>query len=366
MNSKMLKPISNITQNRVLFIELAVVAILLSAAINVITSVILSMNIINSIILLWISIGFLSAATIYFATKYLWLRENNIAMRGFLLCNNKSNFLIEDARYDYMREMCNYLKFACNENKAIENIWKSSPLSNMNVDIHAIRTGTNKNKSAIIVKEMSEYYVLQKLSIHLRDYFDNSDYLSNKVETFARKDIPEVLLSNRFLELFSAPTENRPVFSDNSHPTSDVGEVIVAMSQNGCFFNKFDLTVPKNTKVIRGKDGEVIIETNRFVLEIKIKFEGFNTNIPWEYIKNILENDHEDCGIYNVEICFNTKFKFASLFLPGGWVYYKWLESFFESIENDFSKDKYFSSIGWETVLSIMQYNNALMKIKSE
>ncbi len=151
--------------------------------------------------------------------------------------------------------------------------------------------------------------MLENLSTHLADYFNHPDFEDEKLHTFARTDIPDVLLSNRFLELFSKPMEDRALFSAENSTIPHSAEVVMATGKDGAFYSRFDLTLPKGARVSRSNSNTVVVRTDRFTLVIDVDFGGFGAVIPYEYERHILGLDPHECHTYQIRVSFSMSFK---------------------------------------------------------
>ena len=73
--------------------------------------------------------------------------------------------------------------------------------------------------------------------------------MNNNVINLDQKSIPDILLENRFLKLFSEDPNNRMSFV-NDDSENDY-ENVVKSYQNGAIFRRFQLNLPKGSKVFR-------------------------------------------------------------------------------------------------------------------
>ena len=128
------------------------------------------------------------------------------------------------------------------------------------------------------------------------------------------------------------------------------------MREGPIFYSRFELTLPKGARVRKTRDNEIKIETDRFTLKIIINFKGMSAVIPPKYKKYILGIDHMESHDYQISVVYEVSLKFGALFLPGGWGYYRWIESFMQSFESRFSQAKHFSSIGWDSTLTFIEF----------
>jgi len=208
-----------------------------------------------------------------------------------------------------------------------------------------------------LIVEATEYYILNNLFIHLRDYFSSPNFSKRELHTIARDDIPDVLLANRFLELFSKPREDRPLFWGDASKPQREDKASADTRQGGLYFSRFNLTLPRSATIKRLDPKTITIKTNRLTFTIATDFEGYASLIPWEFKRYVLgldpQNNTDD---YTVSVRFTVSFRFASLFLPGGWDYYRWVESFAEFFDYKFSQGRYFKKISWEAAHTVIQY----------
>lgn len=85
-------------------------------------------------------------------------------------------------------------------------------------------------RSAELLAEAVEYLVLDKISTHLTDYFNEESFAEQNLKVYRREDVPDILLRNRFLETFSRPTEQRPAFMDLGTPEMQSSIVLATTS----------------------------------------------------------------------------------------------------------------------------------------
>jgi hypothetical protein len=91
------------------------------------------------------------------------------------------------------------------------------------------------------------------------------------LSTYGRKDIPSVLLTNTFLELFSRPMAERPAFVGFG---TDNENTVYAIGADGVIFEKFDLTLPKGSAVKRPEKNKIVIETKKVKILMVVRYDG--------------------------------------------------------------------------------------------
>ena len=350
--------VTGLLGKRKILLELVIAAVLLALSINMMSSAILDLHWISPLEAFVFGSVLTALCIVYFGVRYLWSQGHIHTFRGFIIFQGDKHEIVNVRRYDYGSNLRHYLQAAFAEDAAIKRMWDKEPVDKAfrrGSDADEMSPGLDKRHQLAV--EATEYYVLEALSTHLTDYFNRGGFEKEKLHTFARNDIPDVLLSNRFLELFSKPMEDRSLFPLEENPSHPQGEVVMSISKDGAFYSRFDLTLPKGARVRRDKSNAIIIETDRFTLTIYIDFKGLGTVVPWEYQRCILGVDPRQCHTYQIGVRLCVSFRFASLFLPGGWEYYRWVESFVESFDKDFSEDRYFTDIGWESALTLIEYH---------
>jgi len=103
-----------------------------------------------------------------------------------------------------------------------------------------------------LIVEATEYYVLETLSTHLTDYFNQSELDSARLKEFSREDVADIVFKNRFLDTFSRPMRERAAFVRDSPKTSNHMDRVVAFyGSNGVRYSKFDLVLPIGARIER-------------------------------------------------------------------------------------------------------------------
>lgn len=204
---------------------------------------------------------------------------------------------------------------------------------------------------------------MDELSTHLTDYFNTRGLDENQLIEFSRKDIPDILLSNRFLELFSKPMEQRSSFIKDPKNDNSPDKVVMSYGDGGTLFKEFDFVLPEGSKVSKS-NGEIIINTKRFRISLKVSYDEFGTVLPrgFEFYYCGFKS-YEDFDTTAINLSISVQFKVRSIFLRGGWDYYEWIELFLEKIERNFSEEYFFNSINWKQIYIQTKINEKIMLI---
>lgn len=352
MHARMKPSVEAITALRAGLFELVAVAVILALGMNLFSSGIIDVLGLSG----WttVSIGLTCSVLgiAYLSIKVRPANSRRFDFEGIIPIEaGKDRKLVRIERYDFSEKVSNYFRGLCAENKAFAKQWRQSPLG-LDVDIKKGTVSLDASDANQLVREAIEYYVLSKLSLHLSSYFENNPTIEdNQVIRLDRKDIPAILLENRFLELFSKPMAQREAFLDQSGIVES-GRVVYAHGKSGEVFDEFELILPKNTVVVRSPGNWLEIRTKRFKLRVKPVFEGFSANLPWQFEELFLGYTIQKIDPRVVSIIVDVDFGLLSLFSVKGWEYYRWLDSFLQELESAFSFEHFIQEIGWSVTLS--------------
>lgn len=319
-------------------------------------------NLILIIIGAIISIGVIIRITL---SKIKELNQT-IKVNGFVIYDEENHEIVGVPEYTVSTDMVGYLNSAFAENEALKKLWNEESIGQFTIvggkpGERAMGIATH---SGALFIELLEYCVIHKLSLHLSAYFNNS-YEKQRVRKFQRNDIPGVLLSNRFLKLFSEDMLNRAIFVCQDgfiqNRDKDAGKIVYAKTASGGVYDKFDLILPEKSKVTRKNKNEIIIETPILTLTISCLFGGFSTVLKSGFYKYYLGIANPKRAYHNYEfnVEVKVKFKLRSLFSKDKAIYYAWIDSFLDEITSYIDKDTFFEKINWNTTYSIIRcYKN--------
>lgn len=361
---------STLIENQKNSYELIMTSVLIAIGVNLLSTGIVELLGIENKACSLIVVGILISIGVIIRISTSKIKELNqtIRMDGFVIYDEENHKLIGVPEYEVSTDMVRYLDSAFAENKALEKLWNAESIGQFQVvggEPGDRATGIATHSGALFI-ELLEYCVIHKLSVHLSGYFNNSDK-NQRVREFQRNDIPEVLLSNRFLKLFSEDIVNREIFvcRDSSlGDNKDTGTIVCAQSSAGGYYNRFDLTLPEKSTISRKNKNEIVIETPILTLTISCLFGGFVTNLKrgfYRYYLGIASPQRAYRNYkFNVEV--NVKFKKRSLFSKEKEIYYAWIDSFLDDLSGYIDKDDFFVKIDWDSVYTMLRCNSNLNK----
>ena len=352
MPNKNLRSLETIITLRTSLLETAISGVVLALGINLIAAgVVVAIGLPGWIITL-LGLICCALAIAYLLTRVKPANSRRFEFEGaFLLRKGDDREVYAIPRYDFSEEIARYFRGLCAENQALARQWQNSPLA---LDDSRLNETTPFADSAAheLVREAIEYFVLDKLSMHLSGYFINNGAISDKeIVRIGREDLPGRLLQNRFLELFSTPMEHREAFErwPRDIRTSTIAS---AWAEHGEIFRRFQLILPKGSKISRPSPFSLLIQTPRFNLQIQPLYEGVNINLPKRFEELYLGTSFFGLSRYRVGLVIEVEFQLLSLFLANGWEYYHWLDSFLDELGSSFSLNRFIDNIGWSTALS--------------
>lgn len=347
--------------------EIFVVGIIIALGVNLLTSSIETFLNLSPRFNFIVGIGIIVVGVIYLLIRLFSKREQLREYEAIFIYSIKENSLIDIPRYEFAESLVHNFQGASIENQAIKTIWEKEPLHIIRESVWA-KEGKDKKhpRSSELVVEAVEYYILDKLSTHLIDYFSEDTFRETNIQEYSRGDIPQILLSNRFLDLFSKPMLERPMFVQQALDEPENDSILV-WNEDGTQYNRIDLILPKGSNITRPNSSIIEINTPRMVISVETIFNGFSANLPRGFATFYLGiTEFEDSTFFDdfmsweVNVNISVLFKFGSLLSARGWEYYHWVDSFLNDLETNFSAEYFFSKINWENVhTTIMAQRNA-------
>ena len=278
---------------------------------------------------------------------------------AFIVDEKNDNDFITIPNYKISENMDDYLKSAFCENEAIKNIWQQGNFKIF--DFIGVDKDKNliakTNESTNMLIELIEYCLLENLSTFIGDYF-NLRHMNENVIKLNQNSVPDILLNNRFMKLFSENPRNRSAFVNDSE-TKDYEHIVVMTGKNGAVYRRFDLNLPKGSKVYRSNKNTIIIDTKLFTLTIKVLFGGFNTVIENNFYKYYIQKKNNAFSEYEFNIEIDVKYKLNSIFKITDWKYYNWLDEYIKRLEHYCNIDTFYKDINWEQNKTIIRILNA-------
>jgi hypothetical protein len=347
--------IQNVAINQHKLLEFFLIIIFLAFGLNLIANQIANNIQIPSNLIITIGVLSIFVPIAYIVYETIKKRNEIREYNSFFIYNKKENRIEPVFNHNFSEDMNDYLNASCVENLNLRSFWKLKPLGNI-YDYDGNKT-KNFEPSIKFITELAECIILYRFSTHLEDYFDNLKLDSTNLKIFERNQLPEILMNNRFLETISHPMQERPSFSDVDFSEDNDSSIVYCYGSKGEIFNQFKLILPENSIIKKPKENEIIIETDKFNLLIRIDFQGVSINMPFEFHKYYLnfKGSFKDKTDFFIKIEIQIEIKLISFFSRSGWNYYQWIDSFLEDLDQYLSQDVFFERINWKTAYTILR-----------
>ncbi len=324
MNREILHSILN---RRADIIKLIFVVFLLALGTGLIVNFLTLLFEFKSQVLLWTGISLVIIVFIYLTVSILLSCKRKINITGTIIYDK--NKVISVDRYEFSEKLSETIKAIFLENEALKHNWDSDfEDKKAEKKIEKEQEGKEEKKEAKevqyysivryesdgkeldkqknskkILKEAVEYVFIEKLSTHLSSYFNNYNNENKILKEFTRTDFPNILLENRIINLLSSPFEDRPIFlKAKMSKLKDKGEIVAIMGSDGSRYSRFDLVLPKKSKVIRKENGLLQIKSPRLTLEFKVEYKGFGATLPRGFEYNYMGYDSRELSAYSIEL----------------------------------------------------------------
>ena len=294
-------------------------------------------------------------------------------MKGVLFIDPDKNEIFKVDNYKLSENLKKVMSAVCAESRSIYSEWETSPLVPKK-EGKSPTTQNSENRSeepsyygifrvsnedfplsipsaAKLLNEAILFVLLEELSMHLSDYFNNST--SNEyIAEINREDIPGFLLQNRVLNLLTTPIEQRDIFFKAFPNTRErpEGELESLRGSDGSMYSRFYLQLPKHTHVRLCDSGAFRIETKRFELEIFGAYSGYSANISPIFVNQYLGRKWKDTEYRTIEVIVRGRIKPLSLISSKGWEHYRWLDSFRRRLRSNVDFDTFLEDIHWRKI----------------
>lgn len=369
--------LNSILSRRADLIKLIFVVFLLSIGTGLIVNYLTLQFETKAKILIWSGTSLVAVVFIYLVTTILLSCKRKISISGVILFNKDK--IISADRYKFSEKLSETLSAVFIENEALKQSWstdfeKKGTAEVVNKEdkveteepkkkeigyysIVRYETEENEKESNInskkIIREAVEYVFIEELSNHLSSHFNNYNNEDKIIKEFTRTDFPNILLENRIINLLSTPFEDRPIFlKAKMSKLKEKGEIVAIMGSDGSRFSRFDLVLPKKSKVIRKENGLLQIKSPRLTLDFKLTYKGFGASLPRGFEYNYMGFDQREINANYIDLELSIAINPFSLLFNKGWNYYDWIDSFVNKFDEIFSFEKFIKKIDWDSTLT--------------
>lgn len=270
-------------------------------------------------------------------------------IEGFLVIDTEANELLAVPQYDLPSSATAHLAAAFAENPALRRQWDAEPPIDMRDAVGTPNLGQK------LLNELVEYLLIERLSTTLTDHFNDSAFSKGKLREYRRADLPDILLQNRFLELFSRDPKDREGFEDMTSGSEEGWEVVAGHSESGAYYSRFDLTLPANSDVRRDADGNLRITSRHLDVCLAARFLPYGGPAPFAMMSFYLGECSFDVQDYLVEFDIDVKIQRRLLLKREALAYSLWIEDVLKALGRDFSGQRFVDDINWPTLEAAIQ-----------
>jgi len=358
-------PIVRLLSGRREVVEILLVAVLLAFAISVLASgAISALGAMAYVLAAVIAAG----CCIYIGWRRLAPQQEDRVFEG-LVVYDPSNAceLIEVPGYRLSQDLAELSRYAFAERPGLLAQWKAEPL---NAPQHPVEKKASNAASHQLILELLEYIALQWLSLNLSEYFNIGSEEKSQLTVVEGKDIPQVLMTNRFLALFTQPLKDR-LAPGTSERMVSVVEVdrrtgvqrdVLVFQGDKYYYDLFELILPSGSKVRRESDGTVVIDGSRVQVRFAPMFDAYHEMLPDGFAELYLRRDEQTEVIaLTASLRLTTKIKTRALFARRRWNEHGWIASFTDELQESFSSDSFFARIQWPVVEATTRSVQAVM-----
>jgi hypothetical protein len=323
--------------------------VLLALGVNLLSSTIPLVFGLSDRLALALGVGLCLIGVLYFMLRVVTSLSRTTVMEG-VLSLSEENEVVAIQRYRFSEEIKAHINGLTSENKALGRLWRQASLGVCYGEMDDAKRRVTDSANRLVC-EAIEYFVLNELTLHLSEYFISGRRDNDKaVVHVERRDIPQLLLDNRFLELFSKDMSEREAFQD--HGGDAVGKVVFATGLKGEIYDHFELVLPKGS-TLRRNGSTLCIDTPRFVIDIDSVYEGFGTVLPSDFEAFYLGVPFHTVDSNQVNLRIAVRFRWWSAFSPRSWEYFAWLDSFLEKLYESFHFEAFLAKSGWHTAHTV-------------
>ena len=316
------------------------VALLASLGVNLISSILLAnSSTLNSAIL---GLLIVVSSLVMFVFMKIRKRKHELEVKSFFLVK-KDGSLASGGGYYFAEQFHRVASAVFHENPRFHDQWTKGISAKWDG-----RDGSEGGGASRLAKELAEYVAIRSLSSHLTSHFNDSGIPGSKVRKFTREDLSEVVLKNRVLELISRDMEDREGFEETLN--GPYASKVSSVSSVNRIYYRLDLTLPRNSKIMREKNGDLAIKTPHAKIFISTRFSWISTYVSEVFLDRVLGTSFFDSRSFLVKFKIRTEVNVPHLLFTRNEEYFSWINSYLGKFSRDFDKEEYFETIKWDSL----------------
>lgn len=299
------------------------------------------------------------------------------------------NELVEIPGYHFSEKVKRTLRALLVENQAFQKMWNENPLVSPDTVLQFPTGATKSGEPPIVsysaiyervnsvseptpatklITEAMEYHVIELISDHLSEYFSTQDTTTDEIKELTGSDIPNILLTNRFLKMFTTPLEERAIYNlANIPPANPEGGVLKYISgSDGTIFTTLSLWLPRDTTITRpngNTNGALHFKSKRANIAILVEFVRERKILRNHFTELYIGKNSKKVLLLTAKISVEISVPLTSLLSISGWSSYKWPDSIPSKIESIFNFENFLNKINWDQARTQARVSNILKRI---
>lgn len=351
------------------------ISILAAIGINVFVAGLASANENASTVFILLGLLVIGISIYLYACKKKRVLTRSTTIYGFFIYNTEKKEIINIPRYGMGERLFLEMHSISEHNPELLSIWKNSEIGVFqNTKKNGVFIEHIESEGDKIIKELLEYFVLQRLSLRLDSLRELKEDEIIKLE---RKDIPELLKTNRILNWLTEKKEDDTKYRDFliKHDMFGSKKITLSKEETEEFINllpkepysQFEMFLPKGG-TIKKRGNNIIIEHPSFSMSLEIIYGGSSSLMPRNFKNWYLgikehDNEHRD---YQYSVKIDVKFRLWTIIGKKYKKYYRWIDNFVSDMDELMSQDTFFQKIGWETACTILMCDENRNKERKE
>jgi hypothetical protein len=339
-----------VLNNKRALAEIFLATILMSIGVNILISFIVK-QVDTDRYIFFIGMAFILLALFFFFFPIVKNLRFRRSYDGFFIVETPTDDLHSVYRYDYVSKINRWMTEVRQSDPAVDKAWRQHPVPKQFKAADAVIQDdeTNPKNSLILMQQVTEAYVLSKLSNHIHDYFHKNQGDTNRVVLIPREGLPKPLQQNPFLHL--ALGQKRKIEEEVLGEDDEEN-----LSQETLLLEpKVGLVVPRGANLKWRPNRQMEISNRRLKIVTQVTLTGRPFFLPAGFQQNYLGvRDQDDLRVYAATVNFEISFSYLSIFSTGYWKFYYWLDACMRSFEKGFVGGTFFNTIGWDKTMTLI------------
>jgi hypothetical protein len=253
-------------------------------------------------------------------------RRRQAELSGYLLVAASRGRPVPIPRYEFAEELGRQLPFVLDNAPQVAERWES--------DIPGV------------LRDATEAYVLRKFSHALDATFPMVSGDKGFVD-LERAELGSVVTDNPVLEFLTDPG----VFN------IQMPDLVMLMLPGGSIaFERIRIRLPEGSTIKR-EGAAVQVQTKKCTVRILVEADG-TTVLEHDFTREFLGALDRTLRLdpHRLKVTVDVRFRLSAVLARRGLVYYRWVDTFIEQLDEAISHERFFSTIDWEGAMTLIDW----------